>query len=387
MSLRSAFQTARAPTLGFGLLGIVWGTFSVQIPALKAALEISDGVLGLLLLCSGIGLISAMWLAPMLERWKRTRALPLSYQALGLSLPLPALASLLGPDGVWLFALAIVTMGLASGLVDILMNAQASALEQRHGRPLMNAVHGMFSAVYAVAAITSGLTRAAGVPPVVVFACAGLCLVMLAYRGSDPRTVSIRRGQPAEKTPLLPQAAVAACGVLCLLAFMAESTVESWSALYLERSLGAGPAGGALGPALLGLTMAIGRFGGHVATERVGEARMLVAGAFMAILGALSVAAAPGVWAAYAGFAAMGLGFSVIGPVGIAMAGRTVPPAQRTVAVAQCTTMGFAGFFIAPLLVGGLSELFGLRMAFALIGLSLLLVPAMAALGRRTAPA
>ena len=77
---------------------------------------------------------------------------------------------------------------------------------------------------------------------------------------------------------------------------------------------------------------------------------------------------------AYLGFAAVGLGVSVIGPIGLALTGRLVPESQRTRAIARVAVIGFAGFFIAPVIMGQLSDGFGLRAAFAIFGVVLVLV-------------
>ena len=66
------------------------------------------------------------------------------------------------------------------------------------------------------------------------------------------------------------------CGGIVLIAFMSEATVEAWSALHVERTLGGGAAEGALGPAMLGLTMAFGRFSGQAVAERLREVHVLI---------------------------------------------------------------------------------------------------------------
>jgi hypothetical protein len=48
-----------------------------------------------------------------------------------------------------------------------------------------------------------------------------------------------------------------------LVAFLVENAMEGWSALHIERTLGGGAAEGAFGPAILGLTMGIGRLSGR----------------------------------------------------------------------------------------------------------------------------
>ena len=80
-------------------------------------------------------------------------------------------------------------------------------------------------------------------------------------------------------------------------------------------------------------------------------------------------------WAAI-GFGILGLGISVVGPLGLALVGKKVPDHLRTEAISRVAVLGFAGFFLAPSLMGLLSDFFGLRIAFlAAAGLSLTAIP------------
>ena len=159
-------------------------------------------------------------------------------------------------------------------------------------------------------------------------------------------------------------------------AFMSEATAEACSALHIERTLGGGAAEGALGPAMLGLTMAIGRFSGQVVAERLREVTVVTWPPIMAATGAVIPAPAPTPLIGYIGLGTLGLGVSVIGPMGLALVGRLVPAHFRTEAISRAAVIGFSGFFFAPSLMGFTSETFGLRVAFGCVaGLLLLAVP------------
>jgi len=67
---------------------------------------------------------------------------------------------------------------------------------------------------------------------------------------------------------------------------------------------------------------------------------------------------------AYIGFGTLGLGVSVIGPLGLALVGKYVPDHLRTEAISRVTVLGFDGFFLAPTMMGLISEVQGLRVAF-----------------------
>lgn len=372
MSILAALRLTRAPGAAFLVMGLFWGVFAAHVPVLKARLGVDDALFGVLLLSSALGLLSAMWLAPRFDARLGSRAMPVAAAFLALVWIGPGVATT-----PLAFALCMVGVGLGSGLLDVVMNARVSEIEAREGRSLMNANHGLFSLAYALAALASGVTREAGLPVVMVLGAVACLSVLLT---TQMRTRTVVEETPELRAAPLPLGPVWLCGVMVLVAFMSEATVESWSALHVERTLGGRAAEGALGPAMLGVTMALGRFGGQLVAERMRETTVILAAALLSSGGAVIVAAAPGPSVAYLGFATLGLGISVIGPMGLALAGRMVAPHLRTRAISRVAVIGFGGFFIAPLLMGGLSELFGLRVAFGAVALLLLLIlpPALA---------
>jgi hypothetical protein len=77
------------------------------------------------------------------------------------------------------------------------------------------------------------------------------------------------------------------------------------------------------------------------------------------------------------------LGVSVIGPLGLALVGKYVPNHLRTEAISRVAILGFAGFFLAPTMMGLISEMQGLRVAFLCAALlSLISIPLILLLSR-----
>ena len=381
MSIRSALHLSRVPAACFVIVGLFWGAFAAHVPDLKAQIGASDAVFGLVIFGQAAGLLTAMVLAPRLDRRLGRAGLQVAATALALAWLLPGW--IVTPVGLFL---VMLLLGATSGLLDVSMNARVSELEARHGRTLMNANHAMFSAGYAVAALASGLTREAGVPPAWVFG--GISLLVLAivpFLGMAPEVVEDDPAAPAGRYPAWP---LLVCGAIVLVAFMSEATVEQWSALHIERTLGGGAAEGALGPAMLGLMMTLGRFSGQAVSDRFDDLWVIRVAACLSASGAIIAALAPGPAVAYLGFGVLGLGVSVIGPLGLALAGRSVHPRWRTDVIAKAAVMGFTGFFIAPIFMGGISEVAGLRVAFAAVaGILALALPLTLLASRLPAPA
>ncbi|MEM7471679.1 MAG: MFS transporter [Pseudomonadota bacterium] len=378
MSVLSALRLSHRPATAFCIVGLFWGSMAALAPQLKAQIGADDARFGMLLLGTSLGLLTTMILAPLFDRALGQWGLPVAAGGLAAAFLLPGLATT-----HLAFFLAMCAAGLGSGLLDVTMNARVSELEARHNRSLMNANHGMFSVAYAVGAFGTGLGREAGLEPFTIFASVGIVSMILA---TWTRMEVAHITDEERKAARFPWGIVGICGGVVLIAFMTEAAVESWSALHVERTLGGRAAQGALGPTMLGLTMAVGRFGGQAVAEKWSDLVVITGGAVLSIAGALIAAAAPTPFIAYLGFGTLGLGVSAIGPIGLAMVGRMVDPAVRTKAISRAAVIGFTGFFIAPAAMGIVSQGFGLRMAFAGVALLVLaLFPLLAMLRKRGA--
>ena len=379
MTILTALWIARVPALAFIVVGLFWGAFAASVPQIKGQLGVSDSLFGFLLLGNAFGLMSAMWMAPAYDRWLGKRGMQFACLIFAPAFVLPGLAS----SPVMFFA-ALLLMGMSSGVLDVLMNARVSELEARHKRTLMNVSHGMFSLAYAVAALLTGFSRDAGNPAYVALGCAAvLSLILALFLAMEPDG-----GEDDETSTLgdnFPWGTVILCGLIVLVAFLTEGTVETWSALHVERTLGGDALAGALGPTMLGLTMAIGRIGGQGFSDRFKDEHVIIIASFLASIGAVISALATSPMMAYVGFGVLGLGVSVIGPLGLALTGRKVRARHRTSAIAKAAVMGFSGFFIAPLIMGGLSDLFSLRVSYGVVaGIALLSLPLLWLLSRRS---
>ena len=364
MSVLNALKISRRPAAAFVIVGLFWGGFAAYVPALKAQLGVNDAVFGILLLGSATGLVGSMWLAPRADRILGSRGMQIGAVTLALAWLLPGFITV-----PVVFALTMALVGVSSGMLDVVMNARVSELEAEHDTPLMNANHGMFSVGYACAAVFAGLCREADYSLSFVALIFGAVVVLLVPFLRQEVVVVEADADFDGRYPLWP---IMLCGAIVLVAFMSEATVEAWSALHVERTLGGGAAEGALGPAMLGFTMALGRFSGQVVSARLREVTVVVWASLISATGAVIAAFAPTPLVAYVGFGTLGLGVSVIGPLGLALVGKMVAPHLRTEAISRAAVMGFSGFFFAPMLMGLVSQAFGLRVAFACVAILLL---------------
>jgi len=368
---------ARPAIAAFAAMGVLWGTFAAVLPDLKAMLGVDERQLGLLIFLTPIAAISAMLVASGFGAAMGRLALPLSVTLMALAFALPGQAPVW-----WLFPMAMACAGAATGLTDVLMNARVAAMETSRGLHLMNLTHAAYSFGYAGGAVMTGVLRGAGWNPAWVMgtmAAVGLAFGLLTLE-RDGRIEGLRKPKDGSALPLGWVPVIG--GGIVLIAFMTENAAENWSALHIEKTLGGSPEEGALGPAMLALTMGFARLGGQWLAGRMDPFTILRIGAVVASVGALIVSQAPGPALAYLGFFVMGIGASVLAPTAFSLVGQLSAPEARARAVARATLLGYFGYFVGPPLLGVIAGTFGLRSAFVyaacLVGMIFVLAPMLA---------
>jgi MFS family permease len=367
MSLVASLKLSRVPVMGFATLGLFWGSFAALAPVIKAQVGASDATFGLVITGMALGLSATVWFAPRFDAALGARALPTAGAMMAGAFLLPGHAM----DPMSLFMIMIL-LGMCSGLQDVVMNTRVSELELSHARPLMNANHGTFSLAYAAGAIATGAARELGFGPAEILSAVSLLgfMALPLLRGAAP----VVRGPTPGDAPL-PASLIWLCAGIVLVAFTAEASVEVWSAVHIERTLGGRAAEGATGPAILGLTMAIGRYWGQSLTHRYPDTRLIEMAGLVTIIGAIVAAIAQTPFTAYVGFGLLGLGVSIIAPLALAITGRLSPPAARATAIARVSVIGFLGYMVAPAGVGLISDWAGLRGGFLAVAALIVTIP------------
>lgn len=380
-ALGPTLTAARPAIAAFAAMGVLWGGFAAALPDLKAMLGVDEARLGFLMLFTPIAAVTAMLLAPAIGVAFGRVALPLSAGLMALAFALPGQVG----AAVWLFPLAMMCCGAATGLTDVLMNARTAQIETERGLHLMNLTHAAYSFGYAGGAVVTGLMRGAGWPPSLVMTvlagAAVVCALATWERDGRIHGLARPRGPGGGGLGLLPLVG----GGMVLIAFLTENAAENWSALHIEKTLGGSPEQGALGPAALALTMGFARLAGQGIAGRVSPFLLLKGGCLISACGALLAALATSPAMAYAGFVVMGIGSSVIAPTAFSLVGRLGPAEARARAVARATLFGYFGYFFGPPMLGMIAGAFGLRAAFVFAAVMLLFILPLAALMLRLA--
>jgi MFS family permease len=356
-------RTARAAVLAvFFTNGVVIGTWVVRIPAIKDRLGLSEGLLGVVLLGAAVGALVAMpVVGALVSRFGSRRVVGVSALALAVVLPTPGLAPSLP-----LLVLAVVLLGAANGGLDVAMNAQAVAVEQGYGRPIMSSFHAAWSFGGLGGAALGGLLASWGIGPLPHFSAVAV-LATIAFVAAYGALLPSAADASEEGTPAFarPTRALLGLGIISFCVLLGEGAMGDWSAVYLDDTLRTGPGFAAAGYAAFSLSMAFGRLFGDRFTELLGPVTLVrTCGAIAAVgLGIALAAAQPLV--ALAGFACAGAGFSIVFPTALSAAGRTGGPTGP--ALAAVTTAAYTGFLVGPPFIGFLAELTGLGYSLYLV--------------------
>jgi predicted MFS family arabinose efflux permease len=370
--LSSTHRARRATSAIFLVCGTATSCWAPMVPFAKSRLHVDEGTLGLILLALGGGSIVAMPVAgAAIHHWGSRPVMIAGALAACGALPLLTLA----PTPA-LLAATLFIFGAALGTMDVAMNAQAIAVQEALERPVMAALHALFSVGGLVgAAFVSVLLRAG----LTLTAAAGLVAVALAalVLWARPRLLEDRGASSGATLRIARGARVLLLGALCFISFLAEGAVLDWSALFLRDVRGLDVALAGIGYAVFSLAMVAGRLTGDSLTHRFGVRHMLQIGSALAAGGFLIAALVPGSAAALGGFILIGIGAANIVPVLFSASGR-VPGVPPAIALATVTTIGYAGLLLGPAMIGFVADATSLGAAFIVVAAMLALITACA---------
>jgi MFS family permease len=360
-------RSAQGLAAAFAVFGLFWGGWAACLPAVQRATDASASTLGIALLAVALGALPAMLAAGWLADSLGQRIVPVALVAFGLATMLPALAR--SVPVLFLFLLAV---GVASGMLDVAINADASRRETVFRVRVMDGLHAAFSAGVLVGAAGAGFLRKAGAHPSWILIGIGVLVIFSAAANIESTPAARAAREPRR---VRPPRGLLVVGAVLALAFVVESGVEQWSALFLERTFDSSPAVSGLGPGLFAASMASGRLLAQRFARPSVTARMVFAGT-AASAGAALAATSPHAAVALIGFVIAGLGLALSAPTLFGVAGRVGGEAGRGAAVSTVAILGYLGFLAGPPLIGAVSGGTSLRGGFIFLGVTGLLVAA-----------
>ncbi|MFJ4172593.1 MFS transporter [Microbacterium sp. NPDC089696] len=352
--------------------GLSIATWASRVPDIKTALEVDKAQVGMLLLGAGIASIIGISTSPaIMARTGARLGMMLSIVTFASGVALIGIgANVLGSYAVVLIGLAL--FGLGNGCVDVMMNVEATAIEQHAGKTILPLFHAFFSFGTVIGA---GVGALAAQLRIDVFAHTLAIAVLILAIGvvsiaNVPRREETldRSGADADKPHWRERMHVAlsawreprtyAIGVVMLGMSFAEGGANDWLALGVAEDHGGGTALGAAALATFSVAMTAVRVFGGPLVDRLGRVIVLRALALTAAAGILLFILAPNLPLVFLGAALWGIGASLGFPLGMSAAADD--PAKAAARVSAAATIGYISFLGGPPVLGFISEHIGL---------------------------
>ncbi len=360
------FTALRIGTLYFGS-SFLTANWLTRMPDLLAHLGVDKATMGIALFLGPVGaLVTAPIAGPLMDRFAAARV-----GVWGLVLAATMLLGI-GLAGHWMMlAVVLFFAGAGNTLFEIGGNAGVQRLEATSGRKYMAQCHGYWSLGFVGGALSAGIFGQLGVPlvwhlaamaTVGVAGCAGIALLL-------PRPMYARVPRPvdAAKLPLFTLPSLSLVG-LCIMATgvtLAEGAVYDWGTLFLREQLQPSPFWTSAAYGTFPLTMFVGRLAGDWFRARYRASNIVRVCATTTALGLIGFIFSPHIAISGLSLALMGVGVSLVMPIGVAAAGDKPGDAARNVAAMSMIITAI--FLLAPPGVGFVAQHFGLTAAFLMM--------------------
>ncbi|MGH7237718.1 MAG: MFS transporter [Candidatus Saccharimonadales bacterium] len=370
----------------FFMAGLSFASWASRIATVQQKLGLNDAVLGAVLFALPVGLMLSLpfsgWIITKIGSKKVALGSILVYGVFLICLGLARTT-------VELVA-SLMCFGFAGNAVNISINTQAVAAEGMHDKPIMASFHGLWSFAGFAGGGIGWLMIANRINPfhhfIVILALLVIGAVVASrYLYDDSQSVKIPIGEQLSLgerlrlvVPLLTLGSIAFCSMIC------EGSMFDWSVIYFKKVVVAPVTLQGAGFTAFMLTMAMGRFVADFFAHRFGLKRTLQVSGCFTVTGLLIAVLFPHLYTAMAGFMLVGIGVSSVVPMVYSAAGKskTMSPG---VALAAVSTVGFAGFFIGPPVIGFIAKIATLRASFifvAIMGALVIALSTRAKLGR-----
>ena len=374
----AATRRARnAVYLVFGAAGFAVASWIARIPQIRAALGVTPGVLGLILLCAAVGAaISTPLSGLMIGRLGEARTVAVTALTSAAGLAIAAAGYRLGVAPV---AAGLFLFGVGTAAWDVAMNVQGAAVEQALGQSIMPRFHAGWSIGTVAGAGTGAVMVLLGVPASVHLLAVALVVAVavpvatrhfLAHRPSAARATASQAGPAARYRTAAawtePRTLLIGLFLLCM-AFT-EGTGD-WLSLAVIDGYHAAAAAGTATFAVFLAAMTTGRWFGPRFIDRYGRVTVLRAGAVVALAGLLIIGFGTTLPLALAGALLMGLGTALGFPVGVSSAADD--PRRAAARVSAASSIGYLAFLFGPPAIGFLSDRVGVQHGIVLAGLLL----------------
>lgn len=356
--------------------GILYSTWGVSIPLIKARFGVSEVVLSLSMAAVAVGGIAMMkqsgkWIV----RYGSGRFSVFT----GILMSLASAFILLIPDYTFLLVLLLV-FGMFAAANDVACNAQVAHLEHVAQRSMIGGLHGSFSAGGLTGAMISSGWTSTALPAasnfylLAILVCS-ISLMSSRYLKNEPDIVHGASVECQEKEGAYASLQKAVhrrllCfGLLAFAALVVEGAFYDWAGVYMHEVIKAPPSWVGFGYAAFSVGLVIGRLSGDWIRDRLAHHKVVTCSWVISMSGLCMMLWVSGKELAVVGFFLTGIGMSNIIPILFSSAGKLAVSAgvSASLGLAITTRIAYVGLLAGPLIIGPFAQLVGLR--FSLLSL------------------
>ena len=331
-------------------LGVCFATLMARQPAMQTLYALSASDWGWCLLAAGAGGVSAYPVTRWMLRRHGSRTLvACNGVALGLGLALLPW----WPGGLVALLPALFLQGLAMNGLNVGVNSQTVAFENRTGHFCMGRMHALFYLGVTGAAGGSSAAVALGLTVQQHFAIVGLAVAVgylwLARQFAvDIVVPQVHTGSGSIRR----SSAVIGFGTLGALAAIVASGIDGWTPLVLYTTMQASASTASLGLAAFSLSMFVGRMLTDRLALSIGPRPLVRGGAVVGAVMLLAVTLVPSVPLAFVALVIAGLGQAAVFPILYTAAGR-----MGGDTIAGMASIAAAGGLVGPIVLGRIAAL------------------------------
>jgi MFS family permease len=343
---------------------IQFGVWLSRIAEVQTELGLSKSALAFALLGMPVGLLPMLYFAgAIIDRIGVRLAFFGAFPVMLMTGVFPALASSVSD----LFV-GLILLGMSFAFAEVGLNVMAAQLEKSYQISIMNRAHGFWSLGIMFGSLGGVQMATLNISVLHALAITGVTLfpILLIISWYVPKQM-IPKQAPAKKyEPWRIPSGLFPIIVFVFGATLAEGAMHDWATVYMREAPWGGSYYDGLAVSVYAGMITFGRFVGDTLNLRLGPVALARICISFAILGVLSLVLSGSIWMSLIGFGLVGLGVSVVFPLGVSATAHLSERHQaRNVSV--MTFGALTGFLIGPPLIGLIAELMSLRIGISIL--------------------
>lgn len=341
----------------FLLSGICFSTWASRIPTIKDNFNLDENTLGNLLMVMPasaiIGIPLSGWLIS-----KFDNRIPLQIASFTFLLSLLFIGF---APSIWWVVLALVVFSVSLRVINIAINTQSIAIQEKFEKKIVGTFHGIWSIGGILGVLFSTIMIKFKISiewHLIMVAVLGILMILFAFpyllRNDKARSGNgIRLGKPSKYISLL--------GLIVFFAAICEGGVYDWNGVYFKEVVKEEVF--TYGYLLFMVCMTISRLTIDKMMEKFGMQKLYILGSFLIMTGVAMAVVFPYFWTALIGFCMVGFGVSGLYPMTFILSGKAKKYSVGIV-ISIVSTYSTVGMFLGPPIIGYLAHAFGLQRAF-----------------------